>query len=63
MSNEDLPSVHNIGEGDAAVLLPFLHDFQIIDEDNKVLGLALVKDLGGGIGGAHIEVCFRKVNC
>ena len=61
MSNEDLPSVQNIGEGDAAVLLPLLQDFQVIDEDNKVLGLALVENFGGGIVGAHIEVVSRKL--
>lgn len=49
MCDKDLPAIYNISEGNAAVILPLLEDFDIIDEDNKVLGLALVKDFRGGI--------------
>lgn len=49
MCDEDLPAIHDIRERDAAVISPLLQDLNIIDEDNKVLRLALVKDFGGGI--------------
>jgi hypothetical protein len=56
VGNENLPAVQNIGEGDAAVVLPLLQDFKVVDEDNKVIRLALVEYLGGGIVGArHFE--------
>lgn len=45
MSSEDLPAVHNINQGNAAVILPLLQGLKLIDEDDKVLGLALVEDL------------------
>lgn len=56
MCDEDLPAIHDLSERDAAVISPLLQDLEIIDEDNEVLGLAFVEDLGGGIvSTSHIE--------
>lgn len=45
MSQEDLPAVHHIAEGDAAVVLPLLQDGEVVNEDDKVVGATLVEDL------------------
>lgn len=56
VSNEDLPTVQHVGERDAAVAPPLLQDFDVIDEDDKVIRLALVENLGCKIVGArHFE--------
>lgn len=46
MRNKDLPSTQNLCQGDSAVILPFASSFDVIDEDDEVIGLALVDDLG-----------------
>lgn len=49
MSNEDLPAVQHITQWDATVILPFLQDVHVVDEDDEVVGAALVEDLGAGV--------------
>lgn len=57
MSDKNLPAVHHIRKWDAAVALPLLQDLDVIDEDDKVLRLALVEDLGGSVVSAgHFEI-------
>lgn len=58
MSHEDLPTVQNFSEGNAAVTLPLLEDLKVIDEDNEVIGATLVEDLVGGfVSTGHFEGC------
>lgn len=53
MSHEDLPPVQNIAQWDAAVILPLVQDLDVIDEDDEIVGVTLVEDLGGGVVGAR----------
>ncbi len=46
VSDEDLECAYDLSERDALVGLPVLAGFCIIDEDDEVLILALVVDLG-----------------
>lgn len=58
MSEEDLPAVQDIGEGNAPVILPLLKDIKIVDEDDKVVRATLVEDLAGGfVSTRHFEKC------
>jgi hypothetical protein len=58
VSDKDLPAVQDVRKSDAAVILPFLEDVKIVDEDNEVIGLALVEDLGSGVvTTSHCEEC------
>ena len=47
MGNEDLEGTDDLCERDALVILPLLESLGVIDEDNEVVLLALVVDLGG----------------
>lgn len=59
VSDKDLPAVQNINKGDAAVVLPLLEDFKVVDEYDEVFGLALVEDLGGSfVTTSHCEGCM-----
>ena len=60
MSNEDLPAVQHVSQGDGAVLAPLFENLHVIDEDDEVLGGTLVEDLGGGVVGAHFG-CVESV--
>lgn len=53
MSNENLPPVYNIREGNRSIVLPILECGWVFDEDDKVVGLAPVENFGGGVVGAH----------
>lgn len=70
MGDEDLERADDLGQGDAFVRLPVLYGLDIVDEDDKVLRVALVVDLGllsftaghdccclGGCGVGKFEVC------
>lgn len=46
VGNQDLETADDLGKGNAGVLLPLLDSLAAVDEDNEVLGLALVVDLG-----------------
>jgi hypothetical protein len=50
--HKDLPAVQYIGQRNAAVVLPLLQDLEVVDIHDKVLRLALVKDLGDCAGSA-----------
>lgn len=45
VGDEDLEATDNLCERNAGVLLPLLNGLNAVNEDNKVLGLALVVDL------------------
>lgn len=56
MSDKDLPTIQDVNKGDAAVVLPLLEDFKVVDKDNEVFGLALVEDLGSSfVATSHCE--------
>jgi hypothetical protein len=56
VSHKDLPPIQHISQWDATVTLPLLQGLEVIDEDDKVLGATLVKDLVGVVVGArHLE--------
>lgn len=44
--HKDLPAGHNLSERNGTIIAPFLGRCHVIDEDDKVVGLALVEDLG-----------------
>lgn len=46
MCDEDLEPVHDLREGDRAVLLPVLDGFDVVDKDDKIFVLPLVVDFG-----------------
>ena len=46
MSNEDLERGDNLGQRDTLVSLPLLRGLCVVDEDDKILVLALEVDLG-----------------
>lgn len=48
VSDEDLPAVHDVGQRDGAVVAPVVEGGEVVDEDDEVVGAALVEDLGGG---------------
>lgn len=58
VSHEDLPAVEDIGQSDAAVVLPFLEDLKVVNEDNEVLGATLVVHLRGGIVSTRHDDCM-----
>lgn len=53
MSHKYLPPIDDISQWDATVTLPLLQNVQVIHEDNKVVGAALVEDLRGAVVGAR----------
>jgi hypothetical protein len=53
VSNENLPPVYDIRQRDRRVVLPFLQRGGILNEDDEVVGAALVEDFVGGVVGAH----------
>jgi hypothetical protein len=53
MGNKDLPPVQNIAQWDAAVIPPLVQDVEVVDEDDEVVGAALVEDLGGRVVGTR----------
>lgn len=53
VSHKDLPSIQHISQRNTAIPLPLLQRIQVINEDDKVLRAALVKDLVGAIVGAR----------
>ena len=46
VSNENLPSVHDMSKRNGLVGAPLLEDLLVIDEDDEVVRGALVDDLG-----------------
>lgn len=44
--HEDLPAVEHLSQRDSAVLAPVVQSLSVIDEDDKVVDLALVEDAG-----------------
>ena len=54
MRYEDLEPAYNLCKRHTLVLLPVLHGFFGVNEDHKVLVLALEMDLGLGSYAAHI---------
>lgn len=56
MRDEDLPAVQHLRQRDAAVMLPFLQNIEVVDEDNEVLRATLVEDLGYRFVGARHSV-------
>lgn len=68
VSHEDLPAVHHIAEGDAAVVLPLVQNRQVVHEDEEVVRATLVEDLGNGIVGTRhfdgsLMMLLGRVNC
>ena len=57
MSSKDLPAVDNIDQRNAAVVLPLLQCLELIDEDDKVLRLALVEDLVSCVVASRHDEC------
>lgn len=53
VSHKNLPAVHHIAEGDAAVVLPLVQNLQVVHEDEEVVRATLVEDLGNGIVGTR----------
>jgi hypothetical protein len=47
--NKNLPTAHDLGQGDGAILAPVLGGGDVIDENDEVVGVALVDHLGGGV--------------
>lgn len=59
MSDKDLPARHDLCQRDGAVLAPLLGGSDIVDEDDKVVGLALVEDFGDLVVSArHFDRCL-----
>lgn len=48
MRDKNFPASDDLRKGDTAVLLPVLHSLRVVHEDNEVIVLALVVDLGLG---------------
>ena len=46
VSNENLPSVHHLSQRNGPVMAPVVESSVVVDEDDKVFGGTLVKDLG-----------------
>lgn len=71
VGDEDLPAVHDLCQRDGAVLLPVLDGLLGVDEDDKVVLLALVVDLGLNslAAGSHCDVveiwsvCVGECSC
>lgn len=58
MSYKYLPSRHDPCERDGAVMSPLLGGGDVVDEDDKVVGLAVVEDFGDLVVSArHFNVC------
>lgn len=53
VGDEDLPAVDDLRQRDGLVLLPVLNGLVGVDEDDKVIILALVVDLGLSVGTAR----------
>lgn len=49
MGDKDLPAADDLSERNALVVLPVLDGLDVVDEDDEVLLLALVVDLGLGV--------------
>lgn len=63
MCIEDLESGQNLRQGDAAILLPFLHHVLALDEDYKVVCLALVNGFGlRSISARHLAASTEAMN-
>ena len=52
--DEDLPSTDDLRQWNALVLLPILNSLRRVNEDDEVVTLALVVDLGLGIVSTHV---------
>ena len=48
MSNENLPSVQHTSQRNGPVMAPVVEGSDVVDEDDKVFGSALVEDLRVG---------------
>ena len=46
MGDKDLPARHDLCKRDSTVFPPLLGGSNVVDEDNKVVGLAAVEDFG-----------------
>lgn len=53
MGHKDLPAVQHVRQRNGTVLAPVVQDLDIINEDDEIVHVALVEDLGGGVVGAH----------
>lgn len=64
MSNENLPSVHDLSKRDGLVVAPLLEDLLVVDEDDVVVRGTLVDDLGDGFTatshGCLFDVCVGE---
>lgn len=59
VGDQDLKAADNLGERNAGVLLPLLDSFCAVNEDDEVLGLALVVDLGLlSVATSHVDCLF-----
>jgi hypothetical protein len=56
VSQENLPAVQDIGEGNAAVVLPLLEGLKVVNEDDEVVRATLVEDFGSSfVSTSHVE--------
>lgn len=54
VSHKDLEAVHDLGEGDGAVVFPVLDGLDVVDEDDEIFVFALVVDFGlVGVSAGH----------
>lgn len=53
VGREDLPAVQHIRQRNGTVLAPVVEGLGVVDEDDEVIGGALVEDLGGGVVGTR----------
>lgn len=58
MRHKDLEPANDLRKGDTAIILPVLYGLDILDEDDKVIFLALVVDFGlGCVAAGHVDSC------
>jgi len=58
VGNEDLEAVHDLCEGDGLVALPVADCLSTLSEDDIVVLVSLVVDLGlAGVSTSHFEGC------
>ena len=62
MSDEDLETTDDLGKWDAAVALPLLDSFDVVDHDHEIFLLALVMDFAlGCVATRHFDVLLREI--
>lgn len=62
VSDQDLEAADDLCKRNAGVILPVLNSLRAVNEDDKVLGLALVVDLGlSSVTASHdVSVCESR---